>query len=122
MTSAGHGSAGIGAGTRKAEEDSRSASGRSYKATWRLVGLAVLGQMLRSRRFYEKVALAAVVLAALSGLGQESRARAFGRLVAWNKGQIQLLERKAEREAGLLERKAQRQAKRLAGKARNTQS
>jgi hypothetical protein len=63
--------------------------------------------MLRSRRTYENMAFAAVVLAALSGLSQDNRARAFGRVVAWNKRQVQLLERKAEREAGRLERKVQ---------------
>jgi hypothetical protein len=85
-------------------------SGRGNKTTWRLVGLAVLAHMLRSRRFYENVAFAAIVLAALSGLSQENRARAFGRLIAWNKQQIRLLERKAEREAERLERKARLKA------------
>jgi hypothetical protein len=80
-------------------------SGRDNHRPWRLIGLALLGHMLRSRRFYERVAFAAVVLAALSRLGQENQTKTFARLAAWNKRQIQLLERKVEKEAGRLERK-----------------
>ena len=93
-------------------------SGRDDHVTWGLISLAMLDHMLRSRRFYAGVASAAVGLAALSSLGQENRSRAFNRLAAWNKRQIQTLERKAEREAGRLERKAEQEAKRLAGKAK----
>jgi hypothetical protein len=80
-------------------------SGRDNHRPWRLIGLALLGHMVRSRRFYERVAFAAVVLAALSRIGQENRTKTFARLTAWNKRQIQLLERKVEQEAGRLERK-----------------
>jgi hypothetical protein len=86
-----------------------------------MVGLGVVGHMLRSRRFYERLIVGAIVLGALRGLGQESRASSFERLSAWNKRQVQLLERKAERQAmrldrkaRRLERKAKRQAMRLA--------
>ena len=82
------------------------ACGGDRHAAWRLVGLAILGQMLRSRRFYERVAFTAVVLAALRGLGQENRAATLARLAAWNKRQAQLLERKAGREVRRLERRA----------------
>ena len=74
--------------------------------------------MLRSRRFYEGVAVTAIALAALARLGQENRASAIAHLAAWDKHQIQLLERKAEREAGRLARKAGWQAKRLAREAK----
>ena len=83
-------------------------SGLDGKAALGLVGLGVVGHVLRSRRFYEKVAVAAIVLGALRGLGQENRASAFERLSAWNKRQVQLLERQAERQARRLERKARR--------------
>ena len=53
--------------------------------------------MLRSRGFYERVAFVAIVLAALAKLGQENQARNFERLAAWNKRQVQRLERKAKR-------------------------
>jgi hypothetical protein len=46
------------------------------------------------------------------------RASTVAHLAAWNMRQIQLLERKAEREAGRLERKAGRQVKRLAREAK----
>jgi hypothetical protein len=62
----------------------------------RLVGLAVLIHMLRSRRLYEGAAFAAIVLAALAGLNQESRAKAFARLTAWAKRQDDRLQRKAK--------------------------
>lgn len=79
----------------------------------RLIGPAVLIHMLRSRRFYERVAVGAIVVAALRGLGQENRANTFERLAAWNKRQVQLLERRTKRHARRLERKAKRQARRL---------
>jgi len=84
--------------------------------------------MLRSRRFYERMAVGAVVLAALRGINQESRASALERLAAWNMKQTQNIERRAvrtaqhverraERTAHHIERQAERQGKRLARKA-----
>lgn len=67
------------------------------KAAWRLIRLAVLGHMLHSRRFYERVAVGAIVLAALARIGRENRARSLARLTAWSKRQAQFLERQAER-------------------------
>ena len=72
------------------------APGRDDRAGMRLTGLALLGHMLRSRGFYERVIFAAIVLAALTKLGQENQARNFARLAAWNKRQVQRLERKAK--------------------------
>ena len=63
-----------------------------------LVGLGVVGHVLRSRRFYEKVAVAAIVLGALRGIGQDNRVSAMASLQAWNKRQVQRLERKAQRQ------------------------
>ncbi len=64
----------------------------------RLVRLAVVNHVLRSRRFYERAAVAAIVLGALRGIGQENRASTMARLAAWNKREIQRLEHKAERQ------------------------
>ena len=96
-------------------------SGFAGKAALGLIGLGAVGHVLRSRRFYERVIVAAIVVQALRGLGQENRASAFERVTAWNKRQVQRFERKAEREARRLERKArrlerkaERQARRLA--------
>lgn len=79
----------------------------------RLIGLAVLIHMLRSHRFYERMAVGAMVVAALRTLGQENWANTFERLAAWNQRQVQLLERRTKRQARRLERKAKRQARRL---------
>jgi hypothetical protein len=83
----------------------------------RLIGLAVLIHMLRSRRFYERVTVGAIVVAALQGLGQENRAVTFERLAAWNKRHAQLLERTTIRHARRLDRKAKRHARRLTARA-----
>ena len=89
------------------------------KRALRLVGLGVVIDMLRSRRFYERVAVGAIVLAAVRNMGQEQRASTlFERLSAWNKRQIEILERKAEQQALRLERQAKREARRLERKAK----
>jgi hypothetical protein len=93
-------------------------SGPDNQRAVRLVGLAVLIHMLRSRRFYERVAVGAIVLAALRGLGQENQAITFERLAAWNRRQVRFLERTAARHARRLERKTRRHARRLAVRAK----
>jgi hypothetical protein len=50
----------------------------------------------------------------MSRLSRENRATTLARLAAWNKGQVRLLERKAERGAGRIARNAEREAERLA--------
>jgi hypothetical protein len=72
------------------------APGRDDRAAARLTSLALLGHMLRSRGFYERVAFVAIVLVALAKLGQENQAKNLARLAAWNKRQVQRLERKAK--------------------------
>jgi hypothetical protein len=69
--------------------------------------------VLRSRRFYEKVAVAAIVLGALRGIGHDNRVSTLARLQAWDKREVQRLERKAKREVQGLERKAKREIQRL---------
>jgi hypothetical protein len=88
------------------------------KAALGLVGLGVVGHVLRSPRFHERVIVGVIVLGALRGLGQESRASTFARVAAWNKRQVQILERKAERQSAHLALKAERQRGRLERKAR----
>jgi hypothetical protein len=70
--------------------------GRDNRAGMRLTRLALLGHMLRSRTFYERVAFAAIVVTAAAKLGQENQAKSFARLAAWNKRQIERLERKTK--------------------------
>jgi|SRR5215469_7305336 len=74
------------------------------QAAMRLVGLAVLRHVLRSRRFYERVAVAAIVVGALRRMGQENTASTMQRLVAVNKRAIQ-------REMHQMEHKAKRQGR-----------
>ena len=56
---------------------------REQRLTRRLTWLAVAMGILRSRRFQDQVIVAAIVLAALAGLGRERQARAFARMLAW---------------------------------------
>ena len=74
------------------------ASGFDGQVALGLVGLGVVGHVLRSRRFYEKVAVTAIVLGALRGIGQDNQASTMARLQAWDKRQIQRMERKARRQ------------------------
>jgi hypothetical protein len=85
--------------------------GLAFKAALGLVGLGVVGHVLRSPRFHERVVVGAIVLGALRGIGQESRANSFARLAAWNQRQVQRLELQAEQQTGNLDRKARRQAR-----------
>jgi hypothetical protein len=93
-------------------------SGPGTRLALRLIGLALLGHMLRSRGFYERMAVGAIVMAALRGINQQSRANTLARLAAWNKKQAQHIERRAERTAQHIERRAEREGKRLARKAK----
>ena len=74
------------------------APGRGSKVVMGLVALGLARHVLRSRRFQEGVAVTAIALGALRGIGQENRASMMARLSAWNKRQVQLLERQAERQ------------------------
>ncbi len=93
------------AGSSVAAQQSQ-ASGFGTWAALRVIGLAMLGQLLRSRRFYERVAVGAIVLAALARISRENRAGMLARLAAWNKREAQRLERQAERQGRRLVRRA----------------
>lgn len=100
-------------------------SGLGTRLALRLIGLALLGHMLRSRRFYERMAVGAIVLAALSRINQENRASTFARVAAWNERQVQFVERQAERQAHRIERqagRAERKGKRFMRKAKSSLS
>ena len=73
-------------------------SGFDGRAALGLVGLGVVGHVLRSRSFYEKVAVAAIVVGALKRIGQDNGASAMASLRAWNQREMQRLERKAQRQ------------------------
>jgi hypothetical protein len=83
--------------------DQKAAAGRRSRAAsaghrraMRLVALATVAHMLRSRRFYKRVITVAVALGALGQMGQENQASTRARLAAWDKRQVQRLERKAK--------------------------
>ncbi len=73
-------------------------SGSGVQLALGLVGLGLMGHVLRSRSLYEKVAVAAIVVGALRGIGQDNRASVMASLRAWNKREIQRLEREAQRQ------------------------
>jgi len=75
------------------------ASGVDTKMAWGLVGLGLVGHMLRSPRFYQTVAVTAIALASLRQASQENRASMTARLTAWNQREMRRLERKAQRQA-----------------------
>jgi hypothetical protein len=56
------------------------ASGLDTKMTWGLVGLGLVGHMLRSPRFYQTVAVAAIAVGSLRQVGQQNRASMTARL------------------------------------------
>lgn len=89
--------ANIAAGSSRSAEQPGD-SGFDGQVALGLVALGVVGHVLRSRRFYEKVAVAAIVLGAVRGIGQDNRASTMARLQVWNKQQIQRMERKAQRQ------------------------
>jgi len=67
--------------------------------TWGLVGLGLVGHMLRSRRFYETVAVTAIAVGSLRQIGQQNGADMMARLAAWNQREMQRMERQAQRQA-----------------------
>ena len=75
------------------------ASGLDTKMAWGLVGLGMVGHMLRSPRFYETVVVAAIAVRSLGQISQQNRASMTARLSAWNQREMQRLERKAQRQA-----------------------
>jgi hypothetical protein len=74
------------------------APGRGGKVVVGLVALGLARHVLRSRGFQEGVAVTAIALGALRGIGRENRTSMMARLSAWNNRQVQRLERQAERQ------------------------
>jgi hypothetical protein len=82
---------------------------------WGLVGLGVVGHMLRSPRFYATVAVAAIAVSSLRQIGQQNRAGMAARLGAWNQREMERLGRQAQRQA-------QRQVRAVKGAAEMARS
>ena len=82
-------------------------SGLDTKMAWGVVGLGLVGHMLRSPRFYRTVAVAAIAVGSLRQIGQQNTASTMARLQAWDKRQIHRMERKAQRQARAVKGSAQ---------------
>jgi hypothetical protein len=91
----------------------QAAPDRSRKTAFGVVLLGMAGQALRSRQFYEAVAVAVIAAAAVKGMGQESRTNTTGRLIAWQAREVQRLQNKAGKQAHRIERKANRQVRKI---------
>jgi hypothetical protein len=75
--------------------------------TWGLVGLGLVGHMLRSPRFYQTLAVTAIAIGSLRQIGQQNTANMTARLAAWNRREMQRLERKAQRQVRAVKGTAQ---------------
>jgi hypothetical protein len=91
------------------------APARDSKVLKGLVALGLARHMLRSRRFQERVVVTAIALEALRGIGKENRDSMMTRLSAWNKRQVDRLERETERQVMRLEAETERQARAVKG-------
>jgi hypothetical protein len=76
---------------------SRPRTAADQQAALQLVGLAMVGRVLRNRRLYERIVVGAIVAAVLTRMGREKGLSTIARLVAWNTHEVQRLERKASR-------------------------
>jgi len=78
------------------------AAGADHRAALRMVAMATVVHMLRSRRFYQRMITIVIVLGALRRIGQENQASTLARLAAWDKRQVQRMERKAKRQGRVI--------------------
>jgi hypothetical protein len=86
-----------GPGGQKAAADRRPrAASAEHRAAIRIVALATVVQMRRSRRFYQRVTPVAIALGGLRRIGQENQASTMARPAAWDERQIQRFGRKAQ--------------------------
>ena len=68
-----------------------------HRRAMRVIVLATVAHMLRSRRFYARLITVVVAVRALGQIGHENQASTMERLTAWDKRQVQRLEHKAQR-------------------------
>ena len=72
------------------------AAGGKQRTALRVITLATVAHMLRSRRFYARVITIVIAVRALGQIGQQNQASTMARLSAWDKRQVERLERKAK--------------------------
>jgi hypothetical protein len=69
-----------------------------HRTAMRVIVLATVAHMLRSRRFYARLITVVVAVRALGQIGHENQASTMARLSSWDKRQVQRLESKAKRQ------------------------
>jgi hypothetical protein len=69
-----------------------------HRTAMRVIALATVAHMLRSRRFYARLITVVVAVRALGQIGHENQASTVARLSAWDKRQVQRIENKAKRQ------------------------
>jgi len=74
----------------------RARAGGGHRTAMRVIALATVMHILRSRRFYARLITIVVAVRALGQIGQENQASTMARLTAWDKRQVERLERKAK--------------------------
>jgi hypothetical protein len=72
------------------------AAGGDHRTAMRVIALATVAHMLRSRRFYARLITVVVAARALGQIGKENQASTMARLTAWDKRQVERFERKAK--------------------------
>ena len=77
-------------------------AGADHRTAMRVVALAAVVHMLRSRRFYQRMITVVIAVGAIRRIGQENQASTMARLTAWDKRQVQRLERKAKRQGQVI--------------------
>jgi len=76
--------------------------GAGHRTAMRVIALATVAHMLRSRRFYARLITVIVAVRALGQIGHENQTNNLARLSAWDKRQVQRLENKAKRHVGAI--------------------
>ena len=94
-------------GQKAAADSGPRAAGADHRAAMRVVALATVVHMLRSRRFYQRMITVAIAVGAIRRIGQENQASTMARLTTWDKRQVQRLERKAKRQGQVIKSSAQ---------------
>ena len=72
------------------------AAGGNHRTALRVIALAAVAHMLRSRRFYARIVTVVIAVRALGQIGQQNQASTMARLSAWDKRQVERVERKAK--------------------------
>ena len=67
-----------------------------HRTAMRVIVLATMAHMLRSRRFYARLITVVVAVRALGQIGHENQTNNMARLSAWDKRQVERLERQAK--------------------------